>query len=348
MTSLTDETRRVVGGVDTHRDVHVAAAVDAAGRVLGSADFAATLAGHRQLLRWLRGYGDIAVVGVEGTGVWGAGLARFLAANDVPVVEVDRQNRQHRRRHGKSDPADAEAAARAALSGDAIGTPKTRTGPVEAIRALRVARRSALKARTQAGNQLHALVVTAPDELRRDLRELHLAKLAERASRFQRQPVNTTTAATKLALRSVARRWLALGDEIRHLDAELARLIAHTAPDLLERQGVGTDTAGALLVAAGDNPHRLRSERSFAALCGASPVDASSGRTHRHRLNRGGDRHANNALWRIVLVRMSCDPRTKTYVARRTAEGLSKPEIIRCLKRYVARELYTDLLKVGR
>lgn len=347
MTSLTEPSRSVTGGVDTHRDLHVAAVVDCAGRVRGTAEFPSTMTGHRQLLRWLRRHGDIAAVGVEGTGAWGAGLARFLSAEGVTVIEVDRPNRQRRRRHGKSDPVDAEAAARAALNGDATGTPKARTGQVEAIRALRVARRSAIKARTQAANQLHSLVVTAPDELRGQLRTLTLKELAATAARFRPGPPTTALNATKLAMVEIARRWHALGDEVARLDTHLDALVADAVPQLLSRHGVGTDTAGALLVAAGDNPERLRTEASFAALCGASPQDASSGLQRRHRLNRGGDRCANQALWRITLVRMSSCPRTRAYVTRRTTEGRTKKEIIRCLKRYIARELYADLRQLN-
>jgi transposase len=342
MTSLTDQLT-IVGGVDTHRDQHVAAVVDQVGRVLDTAEFASTLPGHRRMLRWLRRHGELVTVGVEGTGAWGAGLARFLAAEGITVVEVDRPNRQARRRHGKSDPADAIAAARAALNGDASGTPKSRDGNVEAIRALRVARRSALKARTQAANQLHALVATAPDELRTQLRRLGVADLAATTARFRTTTPNTAITATKIALNEIGRRWQTLTGEIERLDTHLEKLVAMTAPALLARHGLGTDTAGALLVAAGDNPDRLVNERSFAALCGVSPLDASSGLQRRHRLNRGGDRQANNALWRIALVRMSNCPRTRAYVERRTKEGRTKREIIRCLKRYIAREIYQDL-----
>jgi transposase len=341
MNSLTDV--RVVGGVDTHRDVHVAAVVDEVGRVLGTAEFPSTLPGHRRMVRWLLAHGELTTVGVEGTGAWGAGLTRFLTRAAISVVEVDRPNRQGRRRHGKSDPADAIAAARAAVNGDASGVPKSRDGNVEAIRALRVARRSALKARTQATNQLHALVTSAPDELRARLRELPAKRLADTAAGFRITAPDTAINGTKLALCELARRWKTLTAEIERLDAHLDDLVAATAPALLARHGVGTDTAGALLVAAGDNPQRLTNERSFAALCGVSPKDASSGLQRRHRLNRGGDRQANNALWRIALVRMRSCPRTRSYVERRTKEGRSKREIIRCLKRYIAREIYTDL-----
>jgi len=343
MTSVTDERRLVIGGVDTHKDVHVAAAISEVGRVLGTAEFPTTTSGHRRLVAWLRHHGEIAKVGVEGTGSYGAGLARFLAAGDVEVVEVDRPNRQLRRRRGKSDPVDAEAAARAALSGDATGEPKSRCGRVEMIRALRIARRSAIKARTQAANQLHALVGAAPDELRVKLRTLRLDALVARAARFRPGDIDTPIAATKLALASLARRFLELSAEVARLDAHLGRLVEQTAPRLVARFGVGTDTAGALLVAAGDNPERLRNERSFAALCGASPVDASSGHQRRHRLNRGGDRQANEALWRIVMVRLAWDPTTRHYFEQRRKDGKTKKETIRCLKRYVAREIYAEL-----
>jgi transposase len=346
MTSVADRDRVVVGGVDTHKDEHVAAVIDGNGKVLGSAEFPTTAAGHRRLLTWMRRHGELAKVGVEGTGSYGAGLARHLAAAGVEVVEVDRPNRQHRRRHGKSDAVDAEAAARAALAGTASGAAKARNGAVESIRVLRVARRSAMRARTQAANQLHGLVAAAPDELRCQLRQLKPAEMIERAARFRATNPTSPVDATRIALREIARRWQALDEEIGRLDGLLEPLVTAAAPALVARHGVGTDTAGALLVAAGDNAHRLHSEAAFAAVCGVSPKDASSGKQRRHRLNRGGDRHANAALWRIVLVRMSCDPATRAYVERRRAEGKTTAEIIRCLKRYIARELFNDLRTV--
>jgi transposase len=259
----------------------------------------------------------------------------------VEIERPERRDRQGRRRRGKSDPSDAEAAARAVLAGTAIGQPKAADGRVEMIRVLRVARRSALKARTQAANQLHALVLTAPDQLRARLRGLPLDRLVTVAAAFRPGPrVDTPLAATRLALKALAGRYQQLSTEIATFDGQLAQLVAAAAPALVAVKGVGPETAGALLVAAGDNPDRLRSEGAFARLCGVAPLPASSGRTTRHRLNRGGDRDANRALYLLVLGRMSWDPRTRDYVARRTAEGLSKPEIIRCLKRYLAREVY--------
>lgn len=334
----------VIGGVDTHKDVHAAAALSDTGRLLGTALFPTTPMGYRQLLNWWRGFGQLRVVGIEGTGSYGASLSRFLLREGVEVREVIRPKRQVRRLRGKSDPLDAEVAARAALAGEAAGEPKAQDGTVEAIRVLRVARRSAMKARTQAANQLHAIVETAPADLRQKLRGLRLPELVAAARRFRCEVPSTPRAAARFALRGLAERWAALNAEIQRLDAQLADLVALVAPGLLHMTGVGTDTAGALLVTAGDNPRRLTSEASFAALCGASPVDASSGRQHRHRLNRGGDREANRALWVIAMVRMAKDARTRRYVARRTQEGLSSKEILRCLKRYIAREVYRALL----
>ena len=334
-----DHDRQVTGGVDTHGEVHVAAVIDATGRILATSSFAATPAGYRGLLRWLRRHGHVVGVGVEGTGSYGAGLARYLTSEGVTVTEVNRPDRQRRRRHGKSDVVDAEAAARAALNGDAAGTPKAGGGPVESVRVLRLARRSAIKARTQAANQIRDLIVTAPDQLRSRLRNLDTDQRVAGCSRFRTGDITDPGEATKLALRTLARRHRELSAEIDELDAQLAGLCAAINPALLAARGVGPEVAATLLVA-GDNPKRMGSDAAFAALCGASPVEASSGKVTRHRLNSGGDRQANNALWRIVLVRMSSDARTQTYVARRTLEGKSKREIIRCLKRHVAREMF--------
>jgi transposase len=336
--------RQVFGGVDTHDRTHTVAAVDAAGQLLGHATFPATPAGYRRLLGWLQRRGEVAKVGVEGTGSYGAGLARSLTAAGVVLVEVDRPNRQARRRRGKTDPVDAEAAARAALAATATGTPKTRTGPVEAIRVLRVARRGALKARTAALNTLVQTVVTAPEPLHTRLAGLRGKKLIEAAAalRPSHDPADLAdpAQATKLALRRLAHRCRALDTEIAAADTDLRTLIQATAPGLLAQYGVGVDVAGQLLVTAGDNPDRLHTEASFAALCGTSPVPVSSGRTNRHRLNRGGDRHANSALYTVAIVRMSHHhPATHDYLTRSRTQGRTTKETIRCLKRYIAREL---------
>jgi transposase len=344
MTTIADPWPLVTGGVDTHAEVHVAGVVDQVGRVLGTEEFPATAKGYQATLAWMRDHGELVKVGVEGTGSYGAGLARYLAAEGVGVTEVIRPNRQARRRRGKSDAADAVAAALAALNGEASGTPKSRDGAVESIRALQVARRGAVKARTQAGNQLRDLIVTAPEQLRGRLAGLPTAQRVALAARFRPGDLTVPAEGTKVAMAAVARRHQALTAEIARLDISLEILAGQAAPAaFLAAKGVGTQVAATLLATAGAGPARLRTEGSFAALCGASPVDASSGKQRRHRLNRGGDRQANSALWRVVFTRMSCDPRTQAYVSRRTAEGKTTKEIMRCLKRYVAREVYKAL-----
>ncbi len=343
MTTLTETPPRITGGVDTHRDLHVVAALDERGAELGVESFPATPTGYRHSLRWLRRFGEVHKVGVEGTGSYGAGLTRYFQAEGIEVIEISCPNRQRRRSHGKSDPVDAIAAAKAVISGEATIEPKTRTGNVEAIRALRTADRSARHARVKALNQMRALLVTGPEELREQFRGTTPWRMVRGAARLRPGDPTTALGATKYTLRVLARRVLEFEEELKDLKAILKPLVATTAPELVARHGVGTDTAGTLLVAAGDNPERLRDERSFAHYCGVSPIDASSGTVVRTRLNRGGNRQANHALWRIVMVRLVSDPTTREYMERRTKEGLSKLEIIRCLKRYVARELYPFL-----
>jgi transposase len=338
---MAEQPAEVILGVDTHAEVHVACLLDQLGRRLGTLAIPTTRAGYQRLLEWAGRHGQLTRAGVEGTGTYGAGLTRHLTNAGVQVVEVDRPNRQRRRRRGKSDPTDAEAAARAVLAGEATATPKTRSGVVEAIRVLRVARTGAIKARTQAANQLRDLLVSAPEELRA---ELYLLSTAKRVAHLVAQqpgpgPGADPASATRRALCHLARRHRALTAELDALNTELAALTRQAAPRLLARYGVGVETAGQLLVTAGDNPERLHSEAALAALCGASPVEASSGKTVRHRLNRGGDRQANNALWVIALTRLRDDPRTRAYAERRTTQGKTTKDILRCLKRYLAREL---------
>jgi transposase len=337
------ETRTVTGGVDTHADTHVAAALDRVGGLLGVQEFPATVAGYGRLLDWLGGFGTVCLVGIEGTGSYGAGLARHMAAAGVRVVEVDRSDRQDRRRAGKSDPLDAVSAARAAQSGRARGAPKGRDGAVEAIRALMVAKRSARAERTQTINQARALILTGPDDLRVRFAGHSAAELAAQIALLRPRPGDAAGYATRVALRELGRRAEFLDDQMDRLDELIVPLVAARAPGLLALYGVGTETAALLLVAAGDHPERLRSEAAWAHLCGVAPIPAFSGKRTRHRLNRGGDRNANHALWRIVITRMSAHPPTRSYVQRRSDEGLSKKEIIRCLKRYVAREVYPHL-----
>jgi transposase len=338
----------VILGVDTHLDFHVAVAMDHMGRRLGESSVPTTVKGYEGLLCWAEGFGPLRCAGVEGTSSYGAGLARHLKTQGIEVLEVERPKRRRggsRRNVEKSDPSDAERAARAVLAGETSGVPKSGDGRVEMIRTRRAARRSAMKARTQAANQLQGLRVTAPEELLNRLRGLSRKELVSVAARFRiGDDLRDVPSATKFALRSVARRYEALSEEIAELEAHLDRLVAQVAPELVSLAGIGTDHAATLLMVAGDNPQRLRSEASFASLCGVSPIEASSGKVVRHRLNRGGNREANRALYMICLARMRRDRRTKEYVARRTQEGKSKREIIRCLKRYVAREVYRVLI----
>lgn len=340
---MTTIARRITGGVDTHLDVHVAAALDERGALLGVESFSATASGYRRLLRWLQNWGTVELVGVEGTGSYGAGLTRHLHAEGVAVVEVDRPNRQRRRRKGKSDPDDAVSAARSAQGGEATGLAKTRDGNVEAMRVLRVARFSARRSRTQAINQMRSLISTAPDDLRSELRDLSIYRVLTITSAYRHTGRTDVTTLTKLALRTLARRALSLEEEVKEIDRLLKGLLRETAPQLCAVDGVGTDVGSAILVAAGDNPERLKNESTFAKLCGVSPLDASSGKQERHRLNRSGDRQANSALWHIVFTRMVSDPRTRHYIERRMKDGRTKKEAIRCLKRYVAREVFAAL-----
>ncbi len=337
----------VIIGVDTHQDQHVAVAINEQGVRLGEHRVVTTRQGYAELQQWSRSLGKIRAFGIEGTGSYGAGVARFLTSRGYAIVEVDRPDRSTRRRKGKSDPTDAEMAARAVLAGVANAIPKSGEGEVEMIRMLKNTKDSAVKARTQAINQMKALVVTAPAKLRETLDGLVAGALATRCASFRPGPLDDATAAAKYALRSLARRYRQLAAEIQELEAELDRLTRAAAPALVGTFGIGPDTAATLLVTAGGNPERLHSEAAFAALCGVNPIPASSGKTNRHRLNRSGDRQANAALYRIVVVRLRHDDRTKAYMRRRTGEGMSKTEVIRCLKRYVAREVFPRLRELS-
>ena len=340
---MADVVRDVYGGVDTHKDVHVAAVVDQTGRILDTETFPASPAGYRRLERWLGSFGTVIRVGVEGTGSYGVGLTRHLIAAGVEVVEVNRPNRQLRRRRGKSDTVDAEAAARAALNGDASGIPKGNDGIVESIRAIRVVFCSTRAHRTRVSNQLRDLITIAPEPLRQQLEPLTTAQRVQRCARFRPGALTDPTEATKHALRTLARQHQALSADLDELRRHLDQLTTTVNPALRAAKGIGADVASILLIAAGDHPDRLRSDASFAALCGASPVEASSGKIVRHRLNQGGNRQANHALWRIAMVRLSTDAETRAYAERRHADGKSRREIIRCLKRFIARDVYTLL-----
>lgn len=251
---MAQDQRKVTGGVDTHLEVHVASVVDEIGRILETKSFPVTERGYRQLHRWMSSFGVIDKIGVEGTGSYGAGLTRHLQECGVEVVEVNRPNRQARRRRGKSDAADAEAAARAALNGEAASVPKSGSGDVESIRMLRLARRSAMKARGQAANQIHNLIVNAPSDLRRRLEPLNTADLVELCARYRNCGIDSTTDAAKTTLRLLSRRWQALSAEIGTLDQQIQKLCVKTNPALMGALGVKSEVAATLLVAAGDNP----------------------------------------------------------------------------------------------
>lgn len=332
----------VTGGVDTHKDTHAVAALDNVGRLLGTAEFSTTAQGESDLLAWLASFGRVHRVGVEGTGSWGKNLSRYLHQQDIEVLEVRRPSREHIRRHGKSDPTDAIAAARATLAHTADGTPKDSQGAAESIRTLRTIRRSAMKSKITTANQIHAVIATAPHHLRETLRGLGLHSIVTESSRYRphhdlTDPVNSV----RWALRRLARRYQGICEEIREVDTELDALVRVVAPaELLAEHGVGTETAAVIITAIGDNPERVTSDGALAGLAGISPVDASSGRNQRHRYNRGGNRELNNAIWRIIMVRLRWHEPTRVYMAKRRAEGKTKREVIRCLKRYLIRRIF--------
>ena len=342
-TMMPDLTRSVTGGVDTHKHIHVGAIINGLGRLVDTASFPATTVGYGELLGWMQAAGDLDMVGVEGTGSWGAGLSRHLTAAGMTVVEISRPDRRKRRLKGKSDTIDAVLAARAAAAGDHHGTPKTGYGPVEEIRVTLNARQSAVKAKTATSNQINAVIDTAQDNVRDQFRGLTSAGLANRIVATTTKP-GDPDAATIAVLQTLARRWRYLHNETIQLKNRLQKMVEQTAPSLSSAYCVGPISAARLLIAAGDNPHRLHCEGAFAALCGATPVPASSGQTVRVRLNRGGNRQANTALYTIAMSRLRHDPRTQTYMQRRTSEGKTKREIIRCLKRAIARETYALII----
>jgi len=330
----------VILGVDTHKDTHVGAVLTAVGVLLGSATFPTTASGYRDLVAWARTFGTPKRAGVECTGSYGAALSRHLRAEGVEVIEVNQPDKATRRRRGKTDSIDAEAAARAVLSGRATATPKTGDGPVEMIRMFKLAKASAIKARTQTINQLKAVLVAADPALRESLSGLSNPVLIRRCATLDGANHNDVLTATTYTLRLLARRIIHLNGEVQDLGKRITEAVASHTPKLLQRRGIGPDSAAALLITAGDNPARLHSEASFAAVCGTSPVEASSGKTSRRRVNRGGDRQANAALYRITLSRLRWDQPTRDYLQRRINEGKTRREAIRCIKRYIARETY--------
>jgi len=334
----------VVGGVDTHKDLHVAAVVDELDRVLESRCFATTRHGYQQMLTWMRSFGQLRRIGVEATGTYGAGLLRYMMQNaGVEVLEVTTPDTHDRRKRGKNDDLDAQNAAHAAFAGRRTVTPKSRDGMVESLRVLKACRKTAVAARRVALQMIHNTIVCAPDELRETLRRMTRMQLIRTLAAWRPDLTDyrSVVSAYRITLKSLGRRYLDLHDEIADLDTMIVAIVDELAPALVARNSIGHGSAAQLLVTAGENAERLQSEASFAALCGASPVPASSGKTTRHRLNRGGDRAANSALHIIAIGRLRTDPRTKAYIAKRVAEGHSKLEAIRCLKRYIAREVFS-------
>jgi transposase len=339
---LADDVAYVIG-VDTHAEQHALALVEArTQRTRRSLTIAASRRGYRQALRLAhRQAPGRRLWALEGSGSYGAGLARFLCERGERVLEVERPRREGRRGRLKSDALDAERAARQVLAGQAGALPRL-GAETQALRALLTTREGAVSAATAALNELRALLLSAPPELRERLQALPRGALLEACARLRPAPAGSERAACALALRSLALRVRRLREEARTLEDELARRVRALAPALLARRGVGPICAAALLVA-WSQPGRLRSEAAFARLAGVAPIPASSGKVVRHRLDRGGDRRLNRALHTIVLSRRRLDPETKAYIARRVAEGKSEREAVRCLKRYLARSLFRVL-----
>lgn len=342
MTTLeTVRSGHVVIGVDTHKHVHVAAVMDTIGGILATLTITTDTGGFKQLLDWASGFGKVIAFGIEGTGSYGATLTSFLRRQGYKVVEAGRPDRRSRRANGKSDTLDAENAARSVLAGFATTTPKSADGAVEMIRQLKIAHDSAVTDRTAVMVTMKAMLVHGSDQLRRETNHKTQIMLARHLAALRPRALQTPDDALRHALRSLARRWQQLDAEAKELSAMIEQLVTSTAPQLLEPFGIGVDTAAEILIVVGDNPERIRSEAAFAKLAGISPVPTGSGKTSgRHRINHGGHRQLNAAIYRTVIVRMRFHEPTIAYVARRTAEGKTKREIIRCLKRYVIREVY--------
>jgi transposase len=342
---MTNEHLKVIAGIDTHADTHHVAVITSTGNHLADQEFLAVGSGYRRIIEFITGFGPVIAAGVEGTGSYGAELARILAKEGIQVLEVMRPNRQGRRLKGKSDPLDAYQAAESALAGRGTATPKARDGAVEALRVLRAEKSTAMRARVAVMTQVKSILVSAPESLRAKYRGRGSAAMM--AALEKTRPAGSMSDpsnATAIVLKRLAVRYRQLHQELALIDAELDAIITIHAPLLRDLQAVGTDVASQLLVTVGDNPERIGTEAQFAALVGVAPIPASSGKTTRHRLSRGGDRQANKAIHHVALVRMMSDTRTKTYVARRRAEGKNTKEIMRCLKRYIAREIYGQLL----
>lgn len=345
---MTDDREKIIIGVDTHKDFHQVAAITLLGEALGDEKFPATTAGYVRLLTWIFGLGEVVRAGVEGTGSYGLALTRRLTSAGVTVIDVIAPDRQERRLRGKTDQADAYAAARAVLSRRAITTPKNHDGQVEAVRVLSTTRRLIVKQRTQAMNQLKSFLVTAPEQLREKLTSPSGQKLAGACARLRHSARDDVLVdAAKTSLRMLGNRIMDLAAQDKDLARQIRALVKSYAPELLDVYGAGPDVAANLLVAAGQNSDRLTGEGALAHLTGVAPLPASSGKTVRYRLSRGGNRQANAAVYRIAFVRMGRDKRTKDYIARTIERGKTKKEAIRLLKRYIVREIYQVLKTIN-
>ncbi|ALQ51805.1 IS110 family transposase [Nitrosomonas ureae] len=345
---MDDNHHGIVGGVDTHKDIHFAAVVDTYDRVLASNSFSTTRQGYKSMLmNWMQSFGEVKRIGIECTGTYGAGLLRYLQQFDVEILEVTSPDKMDRRRRGKNDTIDAENAAHAAFAGIRTVTPKTRDGMVESLRVLKVCRKTAIAARRIALQMIQMNIISAPESIREPLRALTRMQLIRTLVTWRPDlgGYRNISTAYKIALKSLARRYLELHDEIADRDVMISAIVDELAPDLIAGKAIGYESAAQLLITAGDNPDRLKSEASFAALCGVNPIPASSGKVNRHRLNRGGDRAANSALHIIAIGRLRTDNKTKEYVDKSLTQGHTKLEALRCLKRYIAREVYYILKK---
>lgn len=341
---LEQNSDRIFAGIDTHADTHHVAVITEYGRPLADHEFPTTAARYREIVAFITDLGDVIQVGMEGTGTYGAALTTVLQAAGMVVIEVNRPNRQQRRLKGKTDSLDAYRAAQSVLAGTSTAVPKLKDGPVECLRVLRAGRASAMKSRSATINQIKGLLVSAPEVLRSRYHGMLTTTMISTMARSRPSGhIADPHYMTAKVLKALATRYQHLTVEIEEATAQLQEILDSFAPLLQDLPGVGADVASQLLVTLGDNRERVRNEAQFAALTGAAPVPASSGKTTRHRLSRGGDRQANCALHHIVLVRMNIDERTKDYVMKRTQEGKSKREIMRCLKRYVAREIYRQI-----
>lgn len=342
MTMLAESVDLVVG-VDTHKHTNTAAVVRAAtGGVLDQITVPTTRKGHQALLELARSHGELRAWAIEGTSSYGAGLTRFLRTQGERVVELERPTRSDRRGGKKSDPLDAVRSAREALARPELGDPRS-TGERTMLSVLLAARRSALGAATAAEHQIGAILVAAPEALREKFRPMTTTKVVVAAARMRVNPNgDSETRTTAAVLRALARRVQELRAEANAHERELTAIVRQWHPELLEETGVGPIVAATVLCA-WSHSGRFRSEAAFASLAGVAPVPASSGLTVRHRLNRRGDRQLNRALHTVVLCRVRYDEQTRTYLERRRAEGKTDREIKRCLKRYVARQLFRQL-----